>query len=249
VLHARSSKPVPIRERRPQARGLVTRERLLRAAEQLFSKRGYDTTSMADVADRAHTGVGTLYHHFPDKRALLLALIDEWSDRELARGRAEFDAVLRASGADLRAAIRGYLASRYRALRQDGALGLVVRALGQRDPEVRSRLARVDQVVTERVRDLIAFGQESGTVRPDVDPVAAALLIRHATRGAATDVLVNRLPEADPERVLAALTDMICRYIVLEKSEDGIPHPVQEKSEDGIPHPVQEKSEDGIPHP
>ena len=210
--------PGPLRERRPQARGIATRERLLRAAEDLFSKRGYDATSMADVADRTGVGVGTLYHHFPDKRALLLALIDAWSDRELARGRAEFDAVLRASGADLRTAIRGYLASRYRALRKDGGFTLVVRALGERDPEVRSRLARADHAVAERLRDLIAFGQERGTVRPDVDPIPAALLIRHAIRGAATEVLVNRLPEADPERVLAALTDMICRYIAREKT-------------------------------
>jgi AcrR family transcriptional regulator len=190
---------------------------VLRAAEQLFSKRGYDPTSMADVASRADVGVGTLYHHFPDKRALLLALIDEWSDRELARGRDDFDAV-RASGSDLRRAIRGYLASRYRSLREDGGLPLVLLALRERDAEVRSRLARLDHVITERVRDLIAFAQEGGLVRPDVDPFAAALLIRQATRGAATEVLVHRSPETDPERVLAALTDMICRYLLQEET-------------------------------
>jgi AcrR family transcriptional regulator len=216
MLKANRRDPAPLRGGRPQARGIVTRQRVLRAAELLFSKRGYDPTSMADVAQRAGVGVGTLYHHFPDKRALLLALIDEWSDRELARGRAEFDDV-RASGSDLRRAIRGYLASRYRSLREDGGLTLLLLALRERDPEVRSRLARVDHVITERVRDLIAYGQERGTMRPDVDPFAAALLIRHATRGAATEVLVNRLPEADPERVLEALTDMIFRYLIQEE--------------------------------
>src|SRR5262245_50445770 len=72
---------------RPQARGVATRRRVLQAAESLFARRGYDATGMADVADRAGIGVGTLYHHFPDKRALLLALIDDWGDRELQQRR------------------------------------------------------------------------------------------------------------------------------------------------------------------
>jgi AcrR family transcriptional regulator len=203
----------PLRAGRPQARGVLTRQRLLRAAEQLFAKRGYESASMAEIAERAEVGVGTLYHHFPDKRALLLALVDEWGDREIARGRDELDAV-RTSGPDPRGAIRGYLASRYRSLCNDGGLSLVLLALGERDAEVRSRLARVDHLVTERVRDLIAYGQEQGVVRREVDPIAAALLIRHATRGAATELLVNRLPQADPERVLDALTEMICRYLL-----------------------------------
>lgn len=213
MVDAKRRKPAARQERRPQARRIVTRERLLRAAEQLFSKRGYDTSSIAAVAARAGVGVSTLYHHFPDKRALLLALIDEWSARELARGRTELDAI-RASFSDLRSAIRGYLDLRYRALRDDGGLTLLLRSLGEHDPEVRSRLERLDHVVAERVRDLITSGQAQGVVRPEVDPIPAALLIRHALRGAATEVLVHRLPEAEPERVLEALTDMISRYLV-----------------------------------
>ena len=196
-----------------QGRSVVTRDRLLRAAEQLFAKGGYDASSMADVAARAGVGVGTLYHHFPEKHALLIATVDEWSARELARGRAEFDAV-RANLSDLRRAIRGYLASRYRAIREEGGLTLLLRALGEHDPEVRWRLERLDQMTAERVRDLIAYGQEQGVVREDVDPIPAALLIRHAVRGGATEILDGRLPEADPERVLDALTDMICRYLL-----------------------------------
>src|SRR5262245_43374599 len=76
---------------RPQARAVVTRRRVLQAAESLFSRRGYEATSMADVAERAGVGVGTLYHHFPDKRALLLALIDDWGDRQLEESKSHPD--------------------------------------------------------------------------------------------------------------------------------------------------------------
>src|SRR5258706_6883868 len=84
-------KVVRLERARPQARGVATRRRVLIAAESLFARRGYEATAMADVAERAGIGVGTLYHHFPDKRALLLALIDDWGDRELEHRRGRHD--------------------------------------------------------------------------------------------------------------------------------------------------------------
>ena len=77
------------RTRRPQARGIATRRRLLDAAEELLARNGYQATSMAQIAAAGGVGVGTLYHHFPDKHALLLALVDDWGDRELEGRRQE----------------------------------------------------------------------------------------------------------------------------------------------------------------
>jgi len=216
---ARSSREsvVPLRRARPQARGIVTMRRVLQAAEPLFARRGYEATGMADVAERAGVGVGTLYHHFPDKRSLLLALIDHWGDRELAQNRSELD-FERYLGDDPRRAIADDLDARYRELRRDGGLYLVLLELGERDLEVRSRLARIQQVSIERFRDLIVFGQRRGLMRRDIDPLAASFLIRHAIRSAATEVLVHRVADPAPERVLEGLTDMICRYIFTEES-------------------------------
>ena len=104
---------------------------------------------MADVAERAGVGVGTLYHHFPDKRALLLALIDDWGDRELAQGRSEHD-VERLLGDDPRAAFGDDLRASYERLRRDGGFFLVLLELAERDSDVRTRLNRIDQVAIER---------------------------------------------------------------------------------------------------
>ncbi len=187
--------------------------KLLQAAESLFARRGYEATGMAEVAQRAGVGVGTLYHHFPDKRALLLALIDDWGDRQLAQNRSELD-FERYLGDDPRRAIADDLATRYRELRRDGGLYLVLLELGERDDDVRSRLARIQQVSIERFRDLIVYGQRRGLMRRDIDPLAASFLIRHAIRSAATEVLVHRVADPTPERVLEGLTEMICRYIL-----------------------------------
>ncbi|MCG3128237.1 MAG: hypothetical protein CHACPFDD_03114 [Phycisphaerae bacterium] len=51
------------------------RREILAAAQDLFSRKGFDRTSMAEIADRAEFAVGTLYKLFEDKQALYRALI------------------------------------------------------------------------------------------------------------------------------------------------------------------------------
>jgi AcrR family transcriptional regulator len=208
-----TSRVIPLPRTRPQARGIVTRRRVLQAAEQLFATRGYEPASMAMVARRANIGVGTVYHHFPDKRALLLALIDDWGDRELASRQSALD-FERFRGPDVRAAIASILRSRYEEIRSSGGFRLVIIELAERDSEVRARIARIEQVVRERMRDLIAYSQLQGTMRRDLDPLAAALLVQNAIRAAATEVFVHQVSEPAPERVLEELIQMICRYLL-----------------------------------
>jgi AcrR family transcriptional regulator len=47
------------------------RARLLRAAIELFSERGYDRTTAADIAERAQVTERTFFRHFADKREAL----------------------------------------------------------------------------------------------------------------------------------------------------------------------------------
>ncbi|GIH46100.1 transcriptional regulator, TetR family [Microbispora rosea] len=62
----------PVRSLRADARR--NREAVLDAAAELFARRG-DAVQMDEIAERAGLGVGTLYRHFADKRALLAAII------------------------------------------------------------------------------------------------------------------------------------------------------------------------------
>jgi AcrR family transcriptional regulator len=47
----------------------------------LFGEKGYERTSVDDIARRARLPVGTFYQHFSSKRQLLLALMDELLER------------------------------------------------------------------------------------------------------------------------------------------------------------------------
>jgi AcrR family transcriptional regulator len=49
----------------------LTHQRLIRAALELFSSRGYHDTTTAQIAKKAGVAEGTIYRHFPSKQQLL----------------------------------------------------------------------------------------------------------------------------------------------------------------------------------
>ncbi len=205
----------PARQRRPQARALATRARLLETAQKLFTRQGEEATTMQDIATGAGVGVGTVYHHFSDKRALLLELIDQYGNAVAARRRTELE-LATFLGDDARGAVQRWLLRAYERLRTQPSLYLVILALAQRDAEVRERYRRIEELAIERLCSLIEFAQARGIARPDVAPAAAAFLIHHAIDMAAMQLLVHDRSETDPEKVLRELADMICRYILEE---------------------------------
>lgn len=54
-----------------------TRASLLATARKVFSERGYADTSMDDLTAQAGLTRGALYHHFGDKKGLLLAVVEQ----------------------------------------------------------------------------------------------------------------------------------------------------------------------------
>lgn len=54
--------------------GAQTRERILAVAQDLFTQRGYDKTSLRDIAERLEITKAALYYYFPRKEDILLEL-------------------------------------------------------------------------------------------------------------------------------------------------------------------------------
>jgi len=55
-----------------------TRTRLVLTAMQLFREKGYGSTSVADLLQTARVNSGSLYHFFPGKQDLLLAVLEAY---------------------------------------------------------------------------------------------------------------------------------------------------------------------------
>ena len=92
-------------------KALETRQRILESAVELFREKGFEETTMRDVAKRAGVATGATYYYFASKDALVLefyvrshAVVQEAVERKLARSR------------DLRGRIRGVIAARFEEL-------------------------------------------------------------------------------------------------------------------------------------
>ncbi|MGO8998654.1 MAG: TetR/AcrR family transcriptional regulator [Polyangiaceae bacterium] len=141
------------------------REEILDEATQLFAERGYEGTSMADLAERVGLRKASLFHHFASKEVLYAAV--------LAR---LIEAV---GGAIVASAMQpGTFAERLDAL-SDGitvvlgaqpfAARLLIREVMDWGPVVRDHLADNMLVVLAAAEAFVRAGQEDGSFA-DVEP-------------------------------------------------------------------------------
>jgi len=145
-----------------------TRERLLRAAADVFAERGYDGTRVADIATAAGVSNGALYAHFPSKADLLVDALRTHGRRLLAD---LFAADPDRSITDLLLAIGRWLPRR-----RDPRGYLIVEALvaARRDQDV-ARPMR--DYIGERagwLSELVRLAQSGGELDPVLSPNALA---------------------------------------------------------------------------
>ncbi|EHR53034.1 transcriptional regulator [Saccharomonospora marina XMU15] len=146
-------------------------ESVLRVAVDLFNERGYDGTSMEDLARKLGITKSAIYHHVPSKRELLRLAVDRALD-DL------FGVVEQAEQADGRAIerleslVRGSVRVLHDRL---PFVTLLLRVRGNTDVE-RAALTRrreFDRIVAE----LVAEAERDGDIRPDIDPATTARLL------------------------------------------------------------------------
>ena len=61
--------------------GIRRVEAILKAGEEVIAERGYESATMAEIAARSKTHIGSLYRFFPGKESLAIALIDHYRTR------------------------------------------------------------------------------------------------------------------------------------------------------------------------
>ena len=148
------------------------RAAVLEAASTIFARGTYRSTTTAEIAKHAGVTEPVLYRHFPSKRDLYLACLEEaWVDtRKLWDGAVtdEPDPALW-----LTAMGRAYLATKDRR-GQLAHLWLQSLTEVSDDPEVRKFVRRQLQTVHSYVADVMRRSQEAGGILPARDPEVEA---------------------------------------------------------------------------
>ena len=149
------SRPVPVppaaRRTSRLPRG-ARRLQLLRAAQDVFVAQGFHAAAMDDIADRAGVSKPVLYQHFPGKRELYLALLEQQVDELTDRVRQAM-----AGTDDNRARVDGAVGAYFDFIDAEGeAFRLVFESDLRNDPDVRRLADRGARSCIEAIAEVIA---------------------------------------------------------------------------------------------
>lgn len=162
----------------------LTRQTLLDAAFAEIHRNGFQAASLTRIL--ADTGLtkGALYHHFPDKKALGLAVVEEVIRPRLAA--MMFEPL--AETCQPLAAMQALLAAKAAeddpyVVRLGCPLNNLMQEMSPVDESFRKHLNDVFEAWVAVVASALTRGKTAGEVRPDVDAEATAFFIVSALEG------------------------------------------------------------------
>ena len=183
------------------------REELTRIAARLFAERGYQGTSLADLALELGVQKPSLYHHIASKEDLLWEVA--WEGAEAFH--AALDAVPQQLPATerIRLALRAHLGV---VARQLDAATVFVREWRHLEGERRERFLAERRRYEERIRELFREGVERSELRTDLDVGTAGLLFLSAANWAYTWLRPGADTDELGDRIYRALLDGMRGY-------------------------------------
>ncbi|HEX6989460.1 MAG TPA: TetR/AcrR family transcriptional regulator [Bacillota bacterium] len=198
------------------ARGDTPR-RILEAAFDVFSEKGYHPATMDEIAERAGVSKAALYLYHPSKQALFMTILqgrlDQFRMLIDGAGLTAFDG----TADDARAVAYEVVARALAPVQNDRSwLPLYMEYLTtalRGDAEARAGLRALYAELRGRARGLLSALQERGLVRSDLDPDASAGAVIATFEGLVLQACID--PEAFPfERLVGLLTGLIIDWLI-----------------------------------
>jgi len=190
------------------------RARLVTAAAEVFSEKGYDGARVQEIARRAGLTTGAIYGRFTGKAELLRAAIEAHSTSELD----ELFASHRFDGrvTDILTTVGSHLVTREPTTQQ--ALLLEAFVAARRDPEVKRLVGELIEERAARLADLVIAAKATGLVDEDLDTLAVVRFCHSVGLGF---LLFEALDLTRPDP--APWEDLIARLVAA--LGDGREHP------------------------
>ncbi len=183
-----------------------TRERILDAALNIFSAKGFHDTKLDEIVAEASISKGSIYFHFPNKEKLFIALVDQFAD--LIERRAS-EAIAKENQGILRVqvALEAVLETfgRYRR----PAKLLLVQAVGLGTVFERKRME-----VTDRFARLIKTYLDEAVADGSIAPVNTHI-VSHAWMGAIYSVVIQWVYTGEPSKdeIMHALLPLLLKSV------------------------------------
>lgn len=211
----------PVRSAPPKLtpRGAATRDRILRTAADLMFANGVGVTLLDEVRVASGVSKSQLYHHFPDKAALVHAVVTKQGTELLERQRQLLARLNSFSGLE-----RWRDATLKRNALRGGAYGCEIGSLASElsDTDEQARL-----MLTEHFRSweaLLSAGlarmRAAGLLRPEADPDALAVAVMVAVQGGYLLAQTERSPAP-----MAVALDMALSHVRSYAAETTEPAP------------------------
>lgn len=161
----------------------ITRGKILEAAFGEIHRHGFQAASVANILSSTGLTKGALYHHFPTKQALGLAVVDEVIYRRLEE---RYFIPLQNSDQPLETLL-GFINAMPERAGEWVALGCplnnLIQEMSPLDAEFRAHLCAVSGAWRGAMEHALRRAQEQGALRADVDCAEAALFIFSAMEG------------------------------------------------------------------
>jgi AcrR family transcriptional regulator len=163
---------IGLRERKKRQ----TRQAILEAAFRLFEERGFETVTVAEVAQAADVSEGTVFNYFPTKEDLFYGQMEDFEATLLEAVRD------RPAGQPVSKAFARALLERSSRLASEDRAELIAKAARTIDASP-SLQAREREVVEHTTRSLAALLAEETAARPtDAEPLAVAAALTGVQR-------------------------------------------------------------------
>ncbi len=153
---------------------------ILAAARSLFWERGFEATSPRAVMQKSGAGQGSLYHHFPSKKALGVAVLDAL-ESELTEAA---ETLLAPRAGEPLGRILAYLLTPRRGTRGCKLGRFANETTVIADPDLRAPITRYFTVLARLLEDAFVEAHNRGTLSSSVEPAAAAATIVAMVQGA-----------------------------------------------------------------
>ena len=148
-------------------------QEVLEAAARVFHEKGYESTSIQDIAEAVGILKGSLYYYIRSKEDLLYEIIQSAHEEALANvervAAMEADALTK-----IRAFVTSHVTFNAENLVRMGVFFHDFRSLSD---ERRRAIVEARDVYDETLRGVIRQGQEEETVCPEIDPKMAAMAV------------------------------------------------------------------------